>query len=147
MSGRIRLGTIAGVGGGVVFGMLMAMMGMLPTIAGMVGSTSAVVGFLIHLIISAIIGAGFGLVFGRAAGSVPGALTAGAAYGVIWWVLGPLTLMPLMMGMGLGSQWNSAAIANAMPSLMGHVIYGLVTGFIYLKLPYRHLHNAAVRTA
>ena len=147
MSGSIRNGAIAGIAGGVVFGMLMAMMGMLPIIAGMVGSSSAVVGFLIHLVISAMIGAGFGVVLGGVAVSAARALGAGAAYGMAWWVLGPLTLMPLMMGMGLGSQWNATAIAGAMPSLMGHVIYGLITGFVFLKLRGSPVHHGAVRTA
>ena len=134
MFGSIRKGAIAGVAGGVVFGMLMAMMGMLPVIAGMVGSSSPVVGFFIHLMMSAMIGAGFGVVFGSLATSTGRALAAGAGYGIFWWVLGPLTVMPLMMGMGFGSQWNGASIQHAMPSLMGHLIYGLITGFVFLRL-------------
>ena len=59
---KVRAGAIAGIVGGMVFGMMMGMMGMLPVIAGMVGSTSAVVGFGVHLVISAMIGAGFGIV-------------------------------------------------------------------------------------
>ena len=39
-------------------------------------------------------------------------------------MLGPLTLMPLFLGMGLGVNWNLAAAANALPSLVGHVIFG-----------------------
>lgn len=134
MMGSIRNGAIAGVAGGVVFGILMAMMGMLPVIAGMVGSASPIVGFGIHLMISAIIGAGFALALGRFASSTARSLVAGAGYGMFWWLLGPLTVMPLMMGMGLGSQWTGAAIGHAMPSLMGHVIYGLITGFVFFKL-------------
>jgi uncharacterized membrane protein YagU involved in acid resistance len=113
----------------------------------MVGSSSAAVGFLMHLVISAVIGAGFGIVFGRAVESTPRAVGTGAVYGMIWWILGPLTLMPLMLGMGFGSQWNGAGLANAMPSLMGHVIYGVITGFVYLKLQGGRLHHEAIRTA
>ena len=134
MMRSIRNGAFAGVAGGVVFGMLMAMMGMLPVIAGMVGSASPIVGFVIHLMISAMIGVGFALALGRFASSTARSLGAGAGYGMFWWLLGPLTLMPLMMGMGLGSQWNGVAIGHAMPSLMGHVIYGLITGFVFFKL-------------
>jgi hypothetical protein len=42
--------------------------------------------------------------------------------------------MPMMMGMGLGSQWNGQAVANALPSLMGHVIYGAITGYAFVRL-------------
>ena len=52
---------------------------------------------------------------------------------MIWWVLGPLTLMPLMMGMGLGVNWNLGAAQAMLPSLMGHVIFGLLLGFVYSR--------------
>jgi len=134
MGQNLRAGAIAGIAGGMVFGMMMAMMGMLPMIAGMVGSSSAAVGFLVHLVISATIGAGFGLVLGGVATTRGRSLGAGAAYGMVWWLLGPLTLMPLFMGMGLGSQWNAGAMQGALPSLMGHVIYGLVTAWAFSRL-------------
>ena len=91
---RLIGGVVGGEAGGLVFGILMAMMGMLPMVAGLVGSSSAAVGFIVHLVFSAIIGAGFGLAFGaRCATYREGALW-GLLYGAIWWVLGPLVLMP-----------------------------------------------------
>jgi hypothetical protein len=42
----------------------MGVTGMLPMVAGLVGSGSTAVGFLVHMVISAAIGAGFGAVFG-----------------------------------------------------------------------------------
>ena len=32
--------------------------------------------------------------------------------------------MPLFMGMGVGASWTVAAVSQAMPSLMGHLIFG-----------------------
>ncbi len=126
-------GAVAGVGGGLVFGMMMAMMGMLPVLAGMVGSTSAVVGMGIHLMISAVIGASFGLLFGGRVGSLgSGALWGGLYGGVAWWVLGPMVIMPVMMGMPL--QFAAAFTAPMLMSLMGHLIYGVVTGLAYHPL-------------
>lgn len=125
-------GAVAGIVGGIVFGMLMAMMGMLPVIASMVGSSSAVVGMVIHLVISAVIGASFGLLLGNRVTSLGAGAIWGVAYGMVWWVLGPLVIMPLMMGMGL--QFGAALSGPMMMSLMGHVIYGLVTGLAYLPL-------------
>ncbi|MGH3449311.1 MAG: hypothetical protein ACRDQW_01005, partial [Haloechinothrix sp.] len=46
-------GAIAGVAGGIVFGMLMAMMGMLPMVGMLIGVDNAIVGFLVHLANSA----------------------------------------------------------------------------------------------
>jgi uncharacterized membrane protein YagU involved in acid resistance len=127
---RIINGSIAGVAGGVVFGAMMAGMGMLPMVAGLVGSTSAVVGFIVHIVISAIIGAGFGVVAGRYTHSYGHGAGLGLAYGAVWWVLGPLMLMPLMMGMGL--HFSLAFTAPRLMSLGGHLVYGLVTGLAYV---------------
>ncbi len=59
-------------------------------------------------------------------------IVAGAvAYSIVWWVLGALILMPLGLGMTQmvlvigGPQWMS---------LMGHMIYGLVTGLLLVAL-------------
>ncbi len=144
---QIRNGAIAGIAGGIVFGMLMAMMGMLTMIAGMVGSSSPVIGFLVHLMISAIIGAGFGITLNQFAVSKARSTTAGLLYGAFWWLLGPLTLMPLMMGMGFGSQWSVAAARSALPSLMGHLIYGGILGFTYFLLAGRKESEPRVQHA
>jgi hypothetical protein len=80
---RLVAGIIGGVVGGLAFGALMAMMGMLPMVASVVGSKSAVVGFLYHMFNSVIIGALFGLVFGTFSHSYGGGALFGLLYGVI----------------------------------------------------------------
>ena len=144
---RARAGAIAGIAGGIVFGMMMGMMGMLPVIAGMVGSSSAIVGFAVHLVMSAMIGAGFGVVLGALATTTLRSVVAGAAYGMAWWVIGPLTVMPLMMGQGFGAAWTASAVVAAMPSLIGHVIYGMITGFVFLRLNGSDARKHGLRTA
>ncbi len=126
---RLVGGSIGGLAGGVVFGVMMGMMGMLPMIAGLVGSTSAVVGFVVHMIISAIIGVSFGVVFGAQIGGYGQGALWGLVNGAIWWVLGPLVIMPVMMGMGL--QFGAALTPPMLMSLVGHVIYGVVAGLVF----------------
>lgn len=58
----------------------------------------------------------------------------GFVYGVIWWFLGPLTLMPLFLGMGLGTSWTAAALSAQIPSLIGHIIFGVLLGWVYAAL-------------
>lgn len=123
-------GVTAGLIGGSVFGVQMAVGGMLPTLAQTIGSQNPVVGFVMHLMISAIIGAIYGVVASRLPSGWLVSMGAGIVYGVIWWVLGALIMMPLMMGMSnmvlqIGdAQWMS---------LVGHVIFGIVTaGFFTL---------------
>ncbi len=125
----IKHGVYGGLAGGVVFGAMMAMMGMLPMIGNMVGVPSAWVGLLVHLMISAAIGGSFAVLLD--ASGQRGGVGSGLAYGFAWWILGPLTLMPFFMGMGLGVNWNVAAIGEAMPSLVGHLIFGAVLGVTY----------------
>jgi len=131
LSTSLRNGILAGLAGGVVFGIMMAMMGSLTMIASMVGSSSAIVGFLIHMMISAIIGAGYGFVGLRLSNGTGPAVLAGAGYGALWWVLGPLFMMPLMMGM---TEMMFQVGSMQLMSLMGHVIFGVVTGLTYSKL-------------
>lgn len=130
----IKFGAYGGLAGGVVFGVMMGMMGMLPMIGKMAGHPSAVTGFVVHLAISALIGASFALLFGRLIKSIGGGLGYGLAYGGAWWLLGPLTLMPLLMGMGLGVNWNAVAASKMLPSLVGHLIYGAILGASYAWL-------------
>ena len=125
----IKCGVYGGLIGGVVFGAMMAMMGMLPMIGSMVGVSSAWVGIVVHLVISATIGGSFAVLLN--ASGLRGGVGSGLLYGVAWWILGPLTLMPFFMGMGLGVNWNVTAMSAAMPSLVGHLIFGSILGVTY----------------
>lgn len=127
---RVLAGAAGGIGGGIVFGAFMGMMGMLPMVATVVGSESALVGFLYHMFNSVVIGAIFGLACGFFIRSYGDGAILGLVYGACWWVLGPLILMPLMLGMGL-----NFAVAFTPPllmSLLGHLVYGLITGLLYV---------------
>jgi uncharacterized membrane protein YagU involved in acid resistance len=128
-------GAIAGLAGGVVFGVMMGMMGMLPMVSMLIRQENAVIGFVVHMAISAFIGAVYGLIAGRFALTWLNAVIGGAVNGIVWWILGALILMPLFLGMNemilvIGSaQWMS---------LLGHILYGLVTAFVFIPLARRN---------
>jgi len=124
-------GIYGGLAGGLAFGALMGMMSMLPVIGRIVGVPNAGVGFAVHMVISATIGAGFALVLGRRVSGGYSGLILGTLYGAVWWLLGPLTLMPLLLGEGFGVHWNVASVGEALPSLVGHLIYGAILGIVY----------------
>jgi hypothetical protein len=141
---NLKLGVYGGLLGGAVFGMMMGIMGMLPMIGQMVGQPSALVGFAVHMVNSAIIGLGFVVVFGRSVDGFGSGITTGLIYGGVWWLLGPLTLMPLFMGMGFGVNWSLAAAQSMLPSLVGHIMYGLILGTSYTWLRQRSSHPITV---
>jgi len=122
-------GALAGIAGGLVFGALMV--AMMPPMMGMIGSLLGVpsLGWGVHLLFSAIIGAILGAVVGHRAASWAPAIALGAAYGVVWWILGPLLIMPTWLGMG--PMVGHGLDASNMLSLMGHLVYGVVTGAAY----------------
>jgi uncharacterized membrane protein YagU involved in acid resistance len=128
---RIVGGVVGGIIGGLIFGAIMAVIGMLPMVASVVGSKSAVIGFLYHMFNSAIIGALYGLVFGPLSHAYGQGALFGLIYGAIWWVLGPLILMPLLLGMG-GPQFAMAFTQPMLMSLVGHLVYGIITGLVYV---------------
>ena len=128
---NVKLGVYSGLAGGVVFGVMMGMMGTLPMIGKMAGYPSAAFGFLVHMGISAVIGGSFGLVLGSRIRGFTGGVGYGLAYGSAWWLLGPLTLMPFFMGMGLGVNWSLEAASNMLPSLVGHLVFGAILGGSY----------------
>ena len=127
-------GAIAGLGGGLVFGIMMAMMGMLPMVGMLVRQENAFIGFIVHMFISAVIGALYGIVASRLPHTYLVGVFAGAVNGVIWWILGALTMMPILLGMNQmvfvigGTQWMS---------LLGHIIFGVVTGLLFVPLSRR----------
>ncbi len=140
---NLRRGIYGGLAGGLLFGAMLGMMGMLPMIGQMIGLPNAFAGFALHMVNSAIIGAAFAFVFGKIVTEIRSGLLSGVVYGVAWWLLGPLTLMPLFMGMGMGVNWNLSAAAAMLPSLAGHVLYGLVLGAVYALGSERRLAYAA----
>ncbi|MCE7939251.1 MAG: hypothetical protein DYG90_11855 [Chloroflexi bacterium CFX6] len=127
---RLTRGAIAALAGGVVFGLMMSMMDMIGMIGGLVGQMGNVpVSWVLHMVISAIIGVGFGLVvplFGASTGRL---VAGGLVYGLVWWILGPLLIMPMLMGMG--PQLSAAGMSAAMPSLVGHLVFGAVTALAW----------------
>jgi uncharacterized membrane protein YagU involved in acid resistance len=113
----------------------MVVTGYLPTVARLVGSDSQVTGVAVHLVISFLIGASYGLLFRRQSYDDGSALGWGVAYGFVWWFLGALTLLPILLG---GSpQWSAAAVAETFPSLIGHLAYGAALGLTYVRLETR----------
>ena len=129
-------GAAAGLVGGLVFTLVMVRIGFLPTVASFVGSDSELVGLLVHLVIAEIIGVSYGVLFRRQAFDQSAAIGWGVSYGFLWWILGPLTLAPVILG--VTPAWTVEAAAAAFPSLIGHLAYGAGLGLTFHAMEARY---------
>lgn len=132
----IAWGAIAGIAGGLLFSLPMLDTGILPYVAQIVGGTSAALGFCVHIVISAVVGVIYGLLFAREASSASAAIGWGLVYGLVWWFLGQLTLFPRFIGVPY--DWSITDASAALPSLIGHLIYGATAAFVFWILERRH---------
>ena len=131
-------GVLASLVGGLLFSLVMLTTDTLPNVARIVGGTSPLLGFGVHLIISVLIGMSFGLLFAHEAPDLGSSLAWGLVYGLVWWFVGPLTLFPILLGNPVS--WNIGAAGLVLPSLIGHLIYGAATALVFTLL--KHRHNA-----
>ena len=132
----IEWGGLAGLVGGLVSIPVMAATGILPKIAGLDTSFGGIGGLVIHLLVSVGIGMTYGLLFRDEAPSIGLGVPWGFLFGMIWWYVGPLTLLPLILT-GV-YDWRASAAAAMLPSLIGHLIYGGATAFTFLLLERRY---------
>lgn len=126
----VQIGVVSGLVGGGIFGVQMLLAEMMPMIASMIGAENIVIGFIIHLLISAFIGGTFGFIASYIPNNLLTLVGAGVGYGIVWWVLGALLIMPAVLGM-------NEMIFNVGPaqgSLIGHTVFGLVMGVVYYVL-------------
>ncbi len=125
-------GAAAGFVGGLVFSWAMQAQGMRAAVAGLLGVTSLGAGLALDLVISILIGASFGAIFRYQPLGYAPTISSGVLYGLLWWIVGPLTLVPALLGRG--PTWSLAEADAALPSLVGHVLYGALTGLGYYVL-------------
>lgn len=132
----LKWGAAASLAGGLLFSLVMMAIGFLPQVARLAGGTSPVLGFVVHLLISALIGASYGLLFRHESPDFGSGIAWGLVYGLIWWFIGPLTLLPILLG---GSfSWTPEVAGALLPSLIGHLLYGAATAAVFLALERRH---------
>jgi hypothetical protein len=129
-------GALAGLAGGLLFTVVMAQIGFLPVFARLVGSRSTLTGLIVQLLVANLIGVSYGLLFRRQSYDIGSALGWGLSYGFFWWVLGPLTLIPVLLG--VAPQWTAGAAADLFSSLVGHLAYGAGLGVVFHLLEARH---------
>ncbi|MBV7697356.1 hypothetical protein [Streptomyces sp. TRM70350] len=125
-------GAAAGVVGGIGMGIWMSVSrpmmdtAMITMVAGLLGSTNAVAGWLIHLAIAVSFGLAFGVLLGKHARKMVPAAVLGLGYGVVAWLIGAMWIMPANMGMPV-FEWNDVTSS----SFGAHLVFGLLLGLSY----------------
>ena len=135
---NISKGIVAGFAATAVLSMIMVakgMMGLMPelNVIAMLSSmmkTAPLVGWIIHFMIGML---AWGLGFVGVIRILPGStdISKGISFGIAAWILMMLMVMPLA---GAGIFGLNMGLMAPVMTLMLHVIYGAVLGFVYRKL-------------
>ncbi len=132
----LRWGALAGLLGGLVSSPLMLATDIFPRTVGLGISLSTVAGFLLHLLISVVLGMSYGLLFRYEAPTAEWGALWGSTFGLIWWYLGPMTLLPLIL---TGQcDWSTEAASKLLPSLIGHLVYGAAMALTFFLFERGH---------
>jgi len=132
----LRWGAVSGLSGGLVSSPLMLATGIFPHIAGLGSGLSTLIGFLLHLLISILLGMSYGFLFRYEAPAAEWGALWGASFGLIWWYLGPMTLLPLIL---TGEcDWSADAASQLLPSLIGHLVYGAVMALTFFLFEHHY---------
>ena len=128
-------GAVAGLVGGIVFIPMIAGIDGFQRIATLAGGSSFSLGMTLHLVIAVVVGMSYGWLFEHESPSFLSGVGWGLLYGLIWWFLGPFTLFQTVLGRPF--TWSPEAVANSLPSLLGHLLYGISTATVFLLLERR----------
>ncbi len=122
---EVFFGGLAGLLAGVVFALAMQAEQMRVEVTGLAGVSTSGAGLIVHLVLATLIGAVVGMQYRHEPGSYAAQITLGVTFGLLGWILGPLTIRPLAEGQI--PDWSIAVASAGFPSLMGHMLYGALT--------------------
>ena len=128
-------GALAGLAGGLAFIPMIAGIDGFERVATLVGGVSFWTGMAVHLFVAVILGMSYGWLFERESPDFVSGVGWGLLYGLVWWFLGPFTLFQTVIGRPF--TWSPDAVANSLPSLLGHLLYGITTAATFLWLERR----------
>jgi len=132
----LRWGALAGLSGALISSPVMLATNFFPRVAGLGLGVSGRFGFFLYILIGALLGMSYGLLFRNESSNIGLGESWGWLFGMIWWYLGPMTLLPLIL---TGEcDWTAEAASMLLPSLLGHLVYGAATAFAFLLLERRY---------
>jgi hypothetical protein len=124
---RAGAGVFGGLAAGVVLGILLKAMDLLPLFAKMVGRSSSSAAWSVELGIAAVAGAVYGILVGRSVSrQIVSAGGIGLLYGAGLGLLFILLVLPLVAGKGVFA-FNDSALRG----IGTYALFGVITGIIY----------------
>lgn len=144
---RALAGTAAGVAGGLAFGLLMLFpvftgaasltgQGVVPALQALLPTDGLIIAWGVHIVNSAIFGLLFSL--GVSPRRYMTSVFGGIAWAIALWLVGAMLVLRPLVGEPL--VFDQAAVF----SLQGHLVFGLVLGFVYVWF-HRVLETEATR--
>ena len=131
---------VGGIVGAAVMGALIVLMNdtviavAIPSLYTLAPPQNPAAGLFVHVSHGAVLGVAFAGIAGAVGADSTGKLLGlGALWGVVTWVVLAALVMPVWLG-AVGSPASPPLPNFAPPSLLWHVVYGLVLGGIYVGL-------------
>ena len=125
----MALGAASGLLAGLVFWWALQNQGATAAPIGLLGSKLSGAWLGVHLLGSVVAGAGFGTLSPYRPQGYASSVSTGVMYALMWWMAGPMTLGPLLEGSA--PDWSSVAAVAVFPGLIGHLMYGGLTGLSF----------------
>ncbi len=122
-------GLIAGLAGALAGSAILWGSWLLPALGLLLTRAGLIYGFLAMLILGALGGVLYAALLRRRRMRLHSTILAGVALGFILWVIGPLLLVPVILG--FPPQWESPL--DHWTPLLAFVLYGTVTGLLYSR--------------
>ena len=120
------IGGASGLLAGVVFWWALHSQSMTSSVPGLLGLDLAGAKLRLHLLVSIPLGMGLVVIARWQSLNFATTLSVGALCGLLWWIAGPLTFGALIDGRG--PTWSLDEASVVFPSLIGHLLYGGLTG-------------------
>src|SRR5918996_1691126 len=127
--GALFRGGLAGLFAAGLLGAALNSQNQLLNATNLTEDASKLAAWLITLLIGVLAGLGFALLYPRPTDGAGAGLIRGTVYGFFWWVLAPLTLVPLFGGAGLA--WSLEEVQAVFAALPGYLLFGAAVALFY----------------
>jgi hypothetical protein len=131
-------GVVGGIAGAIVMGALMSVMNSavlevaIPSLYTLAPPPNGLAGWVVHVSHGAVLGVAFAAIAVAVQADSPGKLLGlGLGWGVATWAVFAALVMPVWLG-AVGSPASPPLPNFAPPSLLWHVVYGIVLGGVYV---------------